>query len=532
MMLIVGGLCWSILSPCAAAAAATAGARSDLITQYFEWPMFGQNWGNTASGLTFAINRQNVGKLKAKWIFTTNGDVSARAAVAHGGVYFPDWSGYFYRLNASTGRPVWSRNLVTDYGLKPRAGALEVVSRTSPAVDGSVVYLGTQATANGAYLLAINTRDGSLRWKTQLDSNLLSIDTASPVVFEGVIYLGIASLEEGAAANPNYPCCSSRGSVLAIRAETGTIVWKHYTVPTGYSGGSVWGSALVPDALRGVVYATTGNNFHAPTDPAFVKCVAGSVSEAQYTSCLSSDDHVDSVLALDMSNGDVRWSHRLWTADDWNVACSVGFAAGQGNCPNPQGPDFDFGSGANLFVTLTSHGLRQMLGAGQKAGIYSALNPNTGKLLWATQVGPGSSPGGMQWGSATDGKRIYVSIANLNSIPYAAGSAGSWSALDPATGRILWQTPDPNGSIDLAPLTVANGVVYGASMAGAPQSRNMFALDARTGAILWSYPAGGSVIAGASIVNDTVYWGSGYSNLPIPGFKGNNKFYAFSVNGR
>jgi polyvinyl alcohol dehydrogenase (cytochrome) len=320
--------------------------------------------------------------------------------------------------------------------------------------------------------------------------------------------------------------------VLAVRAASGTIIWKHYTVPPGYTGGSVWGSSLVPDPLRGVVYATTGNNFRSPTDPAFVSCVAGSVAEDRFTSCLSSDDHVDSILALNMSDGNVRWAHRLWTVDDWNVSCSVGFAAGQGNCPNPAGPDFDFGSGANLFVTLTRHGLQQILGAGQKSGVYSALDPDTGKLLWATSVGPGSSLGGMEWGSATDGQRIYVAIADLYGIPYTAGTAGSWSALDPSTGKILWQTADPNGAIDLGPLMVANGVVYAASMAGSPQSKNMFALDARTGAILWSFPAGGSVNAGASIVNDTIYWGSGYSNLPFPGFNGNNKFYAFSVNGK
>jgi polyvinyl alcohol dehydrogenase (cytochrome) len=60
---------------------------------------------------------------------------------------------------------------------------------------------------------------------------------------------------------------------------------------------------------------------------------------------------------------------------------------------------------------------------------------------------------------------------------------------------------------------------------------NMFALDAATGKILWSYPAGGSVIAGAAIANGTVYWGAGYSHLGVPGFTGSNKFYAFTLNG-
>ena len=519
------------MTMCAVAPWSTADAGSPL--QYLEWPMFGQNWGNTAAGLTLSIGPGNVQKLKPKWTFTTQGDVSARAAVVGGGVYFPDWGGYLYRLNAGTGAPVWSKSLVTDYGLSPAQGSSKVVSRTSPAIDGDTLYIGTQATASGAYLLAIDTKNGSLKWKTQLDPHALSADTSSPVVLNGVIYTGVAGLEEAAAANPQYPCCSFRGSALAVDARTGAVIWKHYTVPPGYTGGSVWGSSVIPDVLRGTVYITTGNNYATPTSDGFVTCVNGrTLTDEVTTSCLSSEDEVDSIVALDMRSGAVKWSHRLWTQDDWNVACLVGFQAGQGNCPNPQGPDFDFASGANLFVIPTGHGFRQILGAGQKSGVYSALDPDTGKLIWATQVGPGSALGGMEWGSATDGKRIYVAIGNLYGIPYNAGTAGSWSALDPLTGKILWQTPDPNGTLDLGPVAVANGVVYAGSMGGAPQAHSMFGLDAGTGAILWGYASGASVIAGASIVGDTVYWGSGYTNLGIPGFTGNNKFFAFSVNGR
>ncbi len=110
-----------------------------------------------------------------------------------------------------------------------------------------------------------------------------------------------------------------------------------------------------------------------------------------------------------------------------------------------------------------------------------------------------------RWGSATDGSRIYVAICNFNRIPYtlepsgAPATAGSWAALDPATGRILWQVADPNGSFDLGPMTAAGGVVYAPSMAGAPTSKNMFALDAATGQVRWSFAAGGSVNAGAAL---------------------------------
>src|SRR5262249_54144750 len=158
----------------------------------------------------------------------------------------------------------------------------------------------------------------------------------------------------------------------------------------------------------------------------------------------------------------------------------------------------DFGSAPNEITYQSATGPKTIIGAGQKSGIYYALDPGTGQVLWKTQVGPGSALGGMEWGSASDGKRIYVAIANFYGIPYAAGNAGSFAALDPATGAILWRRADPNGAVDLGPLTVANGVLYAPSMGGGPGAPSMLALDAATGATLWSYAPGSSVVAGAT----------------------------------
>ena len=135
----------------------------------------------------------------------------------------------------------------------------------------------------------------------------------------------------------------------------------------------------------------------------------------------------------------------------------------------------------------------------------------------------------MEWGSASDGTRIYVQIANFYGIPSAAGNAGSWAALDPATGAILWQVPDPNGAMDIGPLAVANGVVYASSMSGAAGAPTMLALAASNGATLWSFAPGVSVNDGATVADGIVYWGSGYTHLGSPGYTGgNNTFYAFS----
>jgi polyvinyl alcohol dehydrogenase (cytochrome) len=166
------------------------------------------------------------------------------------------------------------------------------------------------------------------------------------------------------------------------------------------------------------------------------------------------------------------------------------------------------------------------------------LDAETGAFIWNSLVGPGGDQGGMNWGTAYDGDRIYVSITNQHNVPYqltqggvTSGpfvTGGSWAALDPATGTILWQVGDPVGAYDLAPVTSANGVVYASSM---PQTGDqMFALDGETGEILWRYAAGSSVNSGPSVVDGTVYWGSGYDRRL--GGNGNNKLFAFSIDGK
>jgi polyvinyl alcohol dehydrogenase (cytochrome) len=210
--------------------------------------------------------------------------------------------------------------------------------------------------------------------------------------------------------------------------------------------------------------------------------------------------------------------------------------------------DFDFGgSGPNLFSVHDGHGRpRDVLGVGEKSGVYWALDPEDGSLIWHTQVGPGSTLGGIEWGTATDGQRIYVPNANRFGITYTLqpsgiqANSGSWSALDPVDGKLLWQTGTPGqcsaqtsgvvqGCMALGPTSVANGVVFAGSMDVNPNNPTMFALDGSTGKILWSFAAGSSVIAGPAIVADSLYWGAGYGHTGPTIGTPNNKLFAFSV---
>jgi polyvinyl alcohol dehydrogenase (cytochrome) len=299
-----------------------------------------------------------------------------------------------------------------------------------PAVHRNDIIIGDIETRvalhDGANIIAADRTTGALHWITRVDSHVSAEITGSPVVFGDIIYVGVSSLEEGfALAGAAYPCCTFRGSVVALDADTGRLLWKTYTmpdnggVPGGYSGGAVWQPPAI-DPARGQLYVGTGNNYSAPAS--LLQCQQQAIDDGNSNAmCAAPDDLFDTALALDLADGHFRWSKRLQDYDVRTVPCIV---PGFGVCPSPAGPDYDLG------------------GSG----------PNIPSLFGFGHFLPGLVGFGSQSGS-------------------------------------------------------------------------MYALNAATGRILWSFASGGTVVDGPSIVDGVLYWGSGYSN---PG-TGNNKLYAFSI---
>ena len=507
--------------------AATPALAAGLSSQ---WISAGHDLQNTRNQNTETkINASNAANLGVKWQFTTEGDVSATPALDGTNAYFPDWAGNLYAVDQKTGKQVWSQKISDFTGLPGD------ISRATPAVFNGYLILGDQGGyyGGGATVMAVSKKTGKLVWKTQVESSdFFPIVTQSVVVDPSsttpIAYVGVASAEEAFAAFiPGYHCCSFRGSMLALNANTGQILWKTYTIPgDGYSGGAVWGSTAVIDHKRNSLYIGTGNNYSMPAS--VQNCVAAANGDPGATqACISPDDHFDSVMALDLNTGAIKWASVAIPSDSWNVSCL--FDPNAVNCPQPAGPDYDFGQGPTLYTVRPGDNGKavDLLGAGQKSGQYWAFNPDTGAVVWETQVGPGGTLGGLEWGSATDGNRIYVAIANSEHKPWTPLNGqeitwGGWSALDPATGQILWQTADPINAIDPGAVSVANGVVYACSM---DSQGHMYALDAASGNILWNFTSGGSCNSGAAISSGVVYWGSGYSRFGT----GNNKFYAFGL---
>jgi len=487
-----------------------------------EWTSAGGNLNNTRfQASEHEISVANAPDLDVDWSVETGGDVSATPAVDDEHVYFPDWSGNLYAVDRDTGAVVWVRTIPSYTGIPGDK------ARATPAISGDTLVVGNQGPfGGGGKVLGIDKNTGALLWATQVEAHPAAIITQSATIHAGVVYIGVASQEEAlSAVVPDYPCCSFRGSMAALDLRTGKVLWKTWMAPEGYSGNAVWGSSPAIDARRGNVYIATGNNYSVP--PAVLQCVADNLGNPDATqACLAADDFFDAIMALDLRTGQIRWVTRALPYDAWTVDCIPFFGDGD-NCPEPAGPDYDFGQAPALFKVRDARGRTQdLVGAGQKSGKYWALDPDTGAVVWTTQTGPGGTAGGLQWGSAVDGRRIYTANANSNLVPWGPGgtTAGMWSALDAATGAILWQTAPPDGGSTSGPVTTANGVVFGCSL---DPVGHMYALDAATGQVLWSYASGGSCLSGAAISDGTLYWGSGYSNF---GFgTPNNRLYAFSV---
>lgn len=526
--------CRTVLTSLAAMALALTGAAAaNTATPSPEgWSLGGQNVQNTRANTTqTSLSTANAAQLATKWTFTPHGDVSATPAIVGGAAYFPDWAGYLYKVDAKTGSLIWQKKL-SDYGYN---SSPDLASRTSPAVVGGTLYIGDQggggAAPQAGRVLAVDTKTGNLKWSTVINDNVFTIITQSPVVANGVVYVGAASAEENAAAFiPGYDCCYFRGSFSALDAKTGQVLWTTYTVPAGsptasrYSGGAVWGSTPALDLRTNTVYVTTGNNYSVPAATKACQEAGGTPS-----ACLDAADHVDAIMALDMTTGAIKWSTGVQGFDDWIVSCIPGIGA-LDNCPPTPGPDYDFGSGANLFSATIAGKKVDLVGAGQKSGNYWALDARTGAIVWVTQAGPGSTLGGIEWGTATDGKRVYIAEANAGFKPYplnpALPSTGSFAALDTATGQILWQTPDPSGSFDLGAVSTSNGLVFAGSMSG-----HMYVLNGATGAVLRDIAGQGSSNAGPAIDDTgTVYWGNGYGRFGLG--TPSTTFYALSVNGK
>eukprot|EP00882_Tetradesmus_deserticola_P022580 GHRQ01024505.1.p1 GENE.GHRQ01024505.1~~GHRQ01024505.1.p1 ORF type:complete len:423 (+),score=154.23 GHRQ01024505.1:137-1405(+) len=413
------------------------------------------------------------------------------------------------------------------------------------------------------YLMAANVTTGKLLWGFRVDPHATAMVTMSPTIHGRFVYVGVSSLEELTADNPDYECCTFIGSMLKADLLTGAVVWQTYTAPPnnnkrgGFSGNSVWGSSPAINPELGHVYIATGNNYEIPEDLNQCLQAVGNLTVDNMDEQLACEAKFgkgnlhNSMIALDMRTGAIRWVTQLGGPDAWNAACL--FENNKDACPDLNSPDYDFAQAPMLVSTCKNGVCKKLVVAGQKSGWVWALKPEDGSVDWSLQVGPGGLIGGLQWGSAADSQRVYVSNNNADShtvdltkmkaVPNVPGSTkpptstkgGLTAAVDAFTGELLWtfanptmhwdtEVVPPHNARSQAPMTVANGVVYYASM---DAKGTLFFLQANNGKLLGSFETGATLGCGPSLARGKVFTGSGYLNFGL-GQKG-TKLYALQV---
>jgi len=485
------------------------------------WNGWSPDLTNTRYTTTSGLTLDQVGKLKLKWAYAFEGDVSAFGAPVVLGktLFVGSAGGAVQALSTDTGCVRW---VYQASGPVRSAPVAVPIGKTH-----ALVFTDLTGWAYG-----IEAETGRQLWKKKPEPHDTTRLTGTAAAQNGIAFIPAASWEETRASNPDYPCCTFRGSITAVRAKDGVQVWKTYTIREtpkergkgpgnigtwGPSGAGVWGSPTL-DAKRGLLYIATGDNFSSP-----------------------STDMSDAIMALEVKTGRIVWFKQLTPGDIFSGACTGT------ECP---GPDFDFGS--SVLLSKLPDG-RDVLLAGQKSGVVYALDPDRkGEILWQTRVGKGGTNGGVQWGMASDGQKVYAAVSDLvrkappGTIVQVGLSpdptqGGGLTALRIANGDKAWYAaPAPCGNKPIcspaqpAAVTAIPGVVFSGSVDG-----HLRAFSAEDGRVLWDFDTarnyqtvngvagkGGSLDgAGPVAVGGMLFVNSGYArNGGIPG----NVLLAFS----
>jgi len=468
-----------------------------------------------AAGLTAA----QVPRLKLKWAFgfPTGESSNAQPTVVAGRVFVGSDNGYIYSLDAATGCVYWSFE-----GGGIIRGALSVGPVTGQGTTRFAVYFGD----GHANVFAVDAQNGKLLWKAKADSHWVARITSAPKLYNGKLFVPVSSSEEFRSGIATYPCCTSRGSVVAYDANNGKVLWKAWVTdqPKAYkvqsngvvlygpAGGAVWNTPTV-DPVRNAIYFSTGDATAVP---------------APLTT--------DGVMAVDINTGKNLWAYQADANDIFMGGCGTPTSGEQ--CPNPNGPDLDI---ANSPILKSLPGGKRVLIVGTKRGHVIALDPdNNGAVLYRVLAstgapapttppaggGRGGGGGTIVWGGAADDQNVY----------YGAGGAGL-TALKLGTGEKVWAFAPPTGAGNLG---AAPTLIPGVAFQGSGNGR-LFAVSTTDGKQLWEFNTaqefstvnkvsahGGQIASSGAVVSGgMLFIGSGYAISSAA--SGGNVLLAFAV---
>ena len=437
-----------------------------------DWASYGHDLANSRSQPAAGdISARGVPRLRVAWAARGHGldaagnppFVTATPAVQGGLAVWGDWRGTVHAVDVSTGAVRWVAHL-------PGPPYLAQIN-SSPAIAGNRVFVSTGT----GRVVALARATGRQLWSTVVDATRATDLFSSPTVVGSRVLIGVSSVQ--VALRPKY---TFHGSVVALNARSGRILWRTWVQRPGIDGpgGSVWSSAAVDPAL-GLLYIGTGQAYEPPAGP-----------------------RTDSMLALRIRDGHLRWVRQFTSGDVFNFFDQV------------LGPDHDIGASPNLFDV---HG-RRVVGVGDKGGHYEVFDASTGAPVWRRQLCPGSHLGGVMTTAAVADGSIWATCNRLQDKNELAEAVNRTSImrLDAATGRARWVQTVPGGTAGA--ITEAGGAVFVPNTLGTVR-----AFDARAGRLLWEARPGGpgssidhGVAGGITVAADRVLVPYGYTFIASP----------------
>lgn len=454
-----------------------------------EWRQMGLDHGHSRhQAAERVIGRAQAPLLSPAWSFSVNeatgtmfNEVTGYPIVADGCVFFGsnagrDKPGWVFAVNADGGDLAW-KTKVSD-------GIYSTV-----AVEAGVVYAFVSRISS-PYVVALDARDGRVLWRTTVDTQEGSDAVSSPVVYDGMVWVGVSGT---AAEGDESTRFDFRGSSVVLQAgpNGGQLLAHTYAIPddaweqgNGDAGGAIWSTISIDtdpkSPTRGFGFVGTGNPFNYD-------------EEHDNTNALLKIDMRRTVNGVPNGNlGQIVGSYKgdveeYFPALAENTSCDesdpVGFFVAGFECGRL---DLDFGASPNMFRDRLG---RRLVGIGQKSGVYHAVDPVTMQPRWKQVMGAPSAVGGIVGTAAFDGTSLYV--------PHSIG--GYLASLDRDAGTPKWVAPVADGVHWGNPVTSANGVVYTVDLKGF-----IDAYDAGTGAPLLHRPIG---LGGNTGVAPTLTWG-------------------------
>lgn len=450
------------------------------------------------------ITKQNVNKLKLKFIVNTHSYITGTPLCYNNKIYIADWQGYIYCINSETGKIIYEKQLYKPPKQEQLIRHIPLISKYfgeplpymwngfagTGCIDNGIWYLPSVGGKEGnianngdpGRLYAIDLDTGNILWETQIGYSKYSGSLATPICDKNNVYVGLSSVEEifSVVSKLRFkkftPECT--GGITAFDKFTGYKYWSKKTSEMDIKdsfktkGAGIWGGIELYDNS---LYTATGNSYGKP----FSK-----VS--------------DSVISLCSKNGDINWIFQAVENDAWLPVKRIG-------------PDFDFGCTPTLFKSLLSiNGIA--VGAGNKNGYFYTIDSDSGKLIWKTFCHVNSAPDDGIRSNATYYKgNLYLWSQNKK-----PKDTISVCCLNSEDGKIIWNKII-EGTNSMTTGIITNELYFLANYNG-----ELFALDTKNGDLVFKTKfTKGSIGSSLAIYNNCIYGGMGVPAL----YHGNPKVY-------